>query len=98
MTKVYEQRDRDELVAAVKGGEPVPVAAKRFGVTPATAYVWIRRAREAAERADQPRFLELVTREDVGLIVRVGFAEIEVRAGFDVELLRAVVAALRGTP
>lgn len=98
MTKVFGQRDRDDLVAAVNGGEAVRAAARRVGVSAATAYLWIRRAREAAEGADAPRFLELVAKADIGLIVRVGPAEIEVRAGFDVELLRAVVVALRSTP
>lgn len=42
--------------------------------------------------------MELVGGSDpeAGLVVRVGVAEIHVRAGFDGELLRAVVAALEG--
>jgi transposase-like protein len=102
MTKSFGQRERDELVGAVKRGEPVAAAARRFGVTPVTAYTWIRKSGEAGSRetAVQPTFLELVTSgiTGAGLVVRVGDAEIEVRPGFDVALLRAVVAALRGTP
>lgn len=97
MTKIFGQQDRAELVAAVKRGEPVPDAAKRFGIARSTVYTWIRRADAAATAPAQPRFMELVTEgRDVGLVVRVGAAEIEVRAGFDGELLRAVVAALGG--
>jgi hypothetical protein len=42
--------------------------------------------------------MELVTAgpSSEALVVRVGVAEIEVRAGFDAGLLRAVVAALDG--
>lgn len=94
MHKTFEQEDRAEFVAAVRAGEAVPTAAKRFGIGTSTAYKWLRRAGGAEKPAT---FLELVTSNDADrLIVRVGSAEIEVRAGFDAELLRAVVAALGG--
>jgi transposase-like protein len=97
MTKIFGQQDRAELVAAVKRGEPVPDAAKRFGIARSTVYTWIRRADAASSAPVQPRFMELVTESrDVGLVVRVGAAEIEVRPGFDGELLRAVVTVLGG--
>lgn len=101
MTRVFEEQDRAELVAAVKRGESVPAAARRFGIARSTVYTWIRRA-GASEMAPAsptpPRFLELVAGADpeARLLVRVGAAEIHVRTGFDVELLRAVVAALEG--
>jgi hypothetical protein len=42
-----------------------------------------------------PTFLELVpAARAMPLVVRVGAVEIEVRAGFDATLLRAVVAAV----
>jgi transposase-like protein len=94
MHKNFEQEDRAELVAAIRGGESVAAAAKRFGVAASTAYGWLRRAGGVEQ---SPTFLELVTGSSVsGLVVRVGSAEIEVRAGFDPALLRAVVNALGG--
>jgi transposase-like protein len=98
MTKIFGQQDRAELVAAIKRGESVPAAARRFGIARSTVYTWIRRAGAAEVTPAQPRFMELVPSRgpEVGFVVRVGTAEIEVRAGFDGELLRAVVAALGG--
>lgn len=100
MTKVFGEQDRAELVAAVKRGESVPAAARRFGIARSTVYTWIRRvgASEMEPAPAPPRFLKLVAGRDpeAGLLVRIGAAEIHVRAGFDVELLRAVVAALEG--
>lgn len=96
MRKIYKRSERAELVAAVQRGEPVPSAARRLGVTTSTAYAWMRRS-EGSDPAP-PTFIELVTAgtSSAALVVRVGTAEIEVRAGFDAGLLRAVVAALDG--
>jgi transposase-like protein len=98
MRKIHDQRDRAELVASVQRGERVPTAADRFGVTTATAYRWIRGARDAQVPVAPPSFVELVTSggTSAGVVVRVGVVEIEVRSGFDVGVLRAVVAALDG--
>jgi len=94
MHKTFEQADRAEFVAAVRAGEAVPTAAKRFGIGTSTAYKWLRRA-SGVEKP--PTFLELVASGGADrLVVRVGGAEIEVRAGFDAGLLAAVVAALGG--
>ena len=84
MRKIYEECDRAELVTAVKHGEPVAAAARRFGVTPATAYTWIRKANDASRVVAQPTFIELVASgsASAGLVVRVGCAEIDVEPGF----------------
>jgi|SRR5579883_2459417 len=97
MTKVYAESARTELVAAVKRGETVARVARRLGVTLSTAYSWVQRAGDGAA-APPPTFIELVTPKvaEACLVVRVGVAEIEVHAGFDPELLRAIVAALGG--
>lgn len=97
MRKPYKQTDRAELLAAVRRGEAVPSAARRFGVKMSTAYRWVRQSSDD-ERGVTPTFIELVTAEPLsaGLMVRIGAAEVEVRPGFDPELLRAVVATLGG--
>lgn len=65
-----------------------------------TAFRWLRVEADAAGRARHdeavPTFVELVPVRPAApaLVVRVGAAEIEVGAGFDGALLRAVVAAL----
>jgi hypothetical protein len=88
----YQEADRAELIAAVRRGEPVASAARRLGVTTSTAYTWVRRSPKP------PTFIELVTTPVIppGLTVRIGAAEIDVRPGFDPDLLRATVAALGG--
>jgi transposase-like protein len=99
MRKIYKQSERAELVAAVQRGEAVPTAARRLGVRTSTAYGWTRRSRRSltAPPATSPTFIEVVAAgAPSAVVVRVGTAEIEVRAGFDAGLLRAVVAALDG--
>ena len=84
----------------------VAEAARQLGVTASTAYQWMK---GAAERAEQPRgrgrraagpptFVQVVRAGDLAatIAVRVGNAEVQVRRGFDADLLRAVVEALRG--
>jgi transposase-like protein len=91
--------ERDELIRAVqKRGEAVVTVATRLGVPVSTAYRWMRLAVAEANvpRSPRPTFIEVVAEHAEGgpLRVRVGVAEIEVRAGFDAQLLRAVVEAL----
>ena len=99
-----------ELVTA--GQSTLPKAAARFGVPYSTASYWVRKASKPArpgkttraprvaetESVSAPTFLQLVRAGDIGatLEVRIGGAEIQVRRGFDGQLLRAVVEALRG--
>ena len=101
MRRTYERRQRAELIRAVRErGEATRDAARRLGVTASTAFRWLRIEAEASGRARHeevtPTFVELmpVRPAPTGLLVRVGPAAIEVDAGFDAALLRAVVAAL----
>ena len=77
------------------------MVAARLGVPASTAYRWMRVA-DAAEPAPamRPTFVEVVPeraeRESSAILVRVGVAEIEVRAGFDAWLLREIAEALGG--
>jgi len=89
--------ERGELIRAVKRGEAATTAAARLGVPASTAYRWLRVAASALA-APTPTFVEVVAEHAVrsAILVRVGAAEIEVRAGFDARLLLEVVEALRG--
>jgi len=95
-----EASERSELIRAVKKrGEAVSTVAARLGVPASTAHRWMRVA-DAAEPAPvmRPTFVEVVAEraEHSTILVRVGVAEIEVRAGFDARLLREVAEALGG--
>lgn len=94
-----KRSERADLVAAVKRGEPVATAARRLWVPMSTAYRWMRQATSEGmppTLAPPPTFVELVAEAmpRAAMVVRVGAAEIDVSAGFDAALLRAVVSAL----
>jgi transposase-like protein len=102
MRKQYTRKQRSDLVDLVTAGAGVSEAAARLGVTPSTAYSWVRGAtatdRDRPRLAGAPRFVRVVPRREAGvaITVRVRAAEIEVWPGFDADLLRAVVEALAG--
>jgi transposase-like protein len=107
MRNDYTDKQRSELVRlAASGRVTVSQAAAQLGIKPSTAYYWVRRAaparigRRGAETGltEAPTFVRVVPSGDVeaGIAVRVGGAELQVRRGFDEDLLRAVVDALRG--
>jgi len=108
MRKHYTDKQRSDLVAlATSGRTTILEAAAQLGVRPSTAYYWMRgapsttpsRIRPAGpERVATPTFVRVVPSgaPESALAVRVGGAEIRVRRGFDPELLRNVVEALRG--
>jgi transposase-like protein len=106
MRRTYDRGQRAELIRAVRErGESTRDAARRLGVTLSTAFRWLRVEAEAGGRPrhdrEAPTFVELVPVRagPTALVVRVGPAEIEVRATFDAALLRSVVAALaEGAP
>src|SRR4051794_12400568 len=110
MRRDYTAEQRAELIDNVAAGhETVVEAATRLGVAESTAYAWVRRAGPKTRRRDlasrlrktaavaAPTFVQLVrTGGPDGLLeVQIGAASLQVRRGFDAELLRAVVAALR---
>jgi len=106
MRRKYTRAERDELIQGVtRRGESVRSAATRIGVNVSTAYNWVRSAAPSSgERAramvgaPEATFARLVPArtQDARLVVRVSEIEIEVHHGFDAELLRSVVEALRG--
>jgi transposase-like protein len=112
MRRQYTGKQRAELVDLVRSREAtVAEAAARLGVTPSTAYYWVRgtapaeagrrrRPTRAAKTPSsaQPAFVRVVpsTAVDTAISVRVGLVEIQVRCNFDPQHLRAVVDALGG--
>ena len=91
---MHEAYERSELIRAVtKRGEAVTVVAARLGIPLSTAYRWVRLATATTAT---PMFVEVVPERAARatIVVRVGGVEIEVRAGFDAQLLREVTAAL----
>jgi hypothetical protein len=71
----------------------VAAVAKRLGVTPSSAYLWLK----GSEALSAPVFARLVPSGSPvrhSLTIEVGGARVRVEAGFDVELLRSVVTAL----
>ena len=105
MRRHYTAEQRGQLLDVVASGRSVREAAAHLGVAPSTASYWVRRAtgkarqrqREARRGREPPAFARLVREHEVASIeVRVGGVTLQVAPGFDAELLRAVVAALRG--
>jgi len=105
MRRHYTRKQRSGLVELVNTGRAtVSEAAARLGVSPSTAYYWMRARRGEATLASKlgrpadPTFVRLVrsSEVDAAISVRVGNAEIQVRRDFDADVLRAVVEALRG--
>ena len=82
------------MVEAVReSGAPIKDVAERMGVKTATAYFWMKRARQAKA----PEFAMVVPAERASgsrLRIAVGGAFVHLERGFDAELLCEVVAAL----
>lgn len=98
MRKQYTTEQRDQLINSVRvSGERPASAAKRLGVSPATAYHWLKQAPRGAVFAQviPTASSSVATTEGRPLMIQVGAATIRVEPGFDAELLRAVVNALR---
>ncbi len=96
MRKRYTAEQREKLVAEVREtGARASEVAKRMGVTPSTAYLWMK---AAAPSASAPVFAQVLPSQSAAtvsrLVVEVGGVSVHVEAGFDATLLRQVVAAL----
>ncbi|MGC4093255.1 MAG: transposase [Polyangiaceae bacterium] len=96
MRRRYTAEERQRLLAEVQSsGDGVTAVAKRLGVTPSSAYLWVK---EASHAAGAPAFARLEkepsTTSTRSVAIEVGDVTIRVEAGFDVELLRSVIAAL----
>lgn len=97
MRNQYTAEQREKLVAEVRAtGERVGAVAKRLGVTPSSAYLWMKAA--ASPSPSPPTFARVVPSRPQPLRLEVGGAALLIEAGFDPKLLRQVVAALSVTP
>jgi transposase-like protein len=103
MRRRYTREQRTQLIELVTSGKATVVeAATRLGVGESAAYNWMAESRKprvprSARRIPAPTFVRLVPSAyaaEATIAVHVGGAEIQVRRGFDGDLLRAVVATL----
>lgn len=104
MAKTEERAVWQARVAAYRAsGQTVAAWCRTQGIKPHQMYYWIKRLNASAPlSASKPaQWLPLVVEDqeasntDKGLLVRLGPAVIEVPAGFDPELLTAVVRVLK---
>ena len=98
MRKRYTAEQREQLIAEVRAtGERAGLVAKRMGVTPSTAYLWMK---AAAPATTAPVFARVVPAPSIKAVpvsrleLEVGGAQLIVECGFDPALLRQVVSAL----
>lgn len=98
MRKQYTAEQREKLIAEVRAtGDGVGLVARRLGVTPSSAYLWMKAA-TASATASTPAFARVVSSRPRAMRLEVGGAVLFVESGFDAELLRQVVAALSIAP
>jgi transposase-like protein len=94
MRKRYPAELRARLISEIRStGEGVAVVAKRLGVTPSSAYLWLK----ASSTPTTPVFARVLPSTSAvqdSLAIEIGAATVRVQAGFDAALLRSVVAAL----
>ena len=98
MRRRYTAEQREQLVSEVRStGASARKVAKRLGVNPSTAYLWVQAAEDAPAFARVVPTRSRVTETSSGsaLVVRVGRAEVRVEPGFAADLFRALVNALR---
>lgn len=84
------------MIAEVRAtGERAGVVARRMGITPSTAYLWVK---STAPATSAPVFARVVREASTvpvsHLLLEVGGAKLHVERDFDPALLRQVVAAL----
>jgi transposase-like protein len=98
MRKRYTAEQREKFVAEVRAtGESGGVVARRMGITPSTAYLWLK---PAAPSTSAPVFARVVPARSTKtapvsrLVLEVGGAKLHVESDFDAALLRQVVEAL----
>lgn len=102
MARLQERRQLwEERIAAYRSsGQGVKEWCAVSGIKPERMWYWLRQTKSQGPGEQSTAWLQAVvsfgevTGEQTGLLVRVGKAGVEVRPGFDPDLLRAVVRAL----
>ena len=97
MRRRFTAEERQRFVDEVRAtGASVREVAERLGLDTSIGYRWM----QAARRSGPPTFAKLVPADSTSratIAVEVGGATVRVEAGFDTDLLRAVVSALSST-
>ena len=98
MRNKYTAEQRERLVGEVRAtGARVSDVAKRMGVAPSAAYVWLKRSKPTAPAPSLPVFARLMPAPSAmasRMVLELGAVKLHVDANFDPALLRQVVAAL----
>lgn len=90
----YTAEQRQQLIDEVRTtGARVGDVAKRMGITPSSAYLWMKAVPRAGGVLG---FARVVPAHATSLRLELAGVTIEVASGFDAGLLREVVVALRG--
>jgi transposase-like protein len=98
MRTKYTAEQREKLVEEVRAtGARVVDVAKRMGVAPSAAYVWLKRSPSTAPAPSAPAFARVVPARaptSSGLVLELGAVKLRVDANFDPALLRQVLETL----
>jgi transposase-like protein len=93
MRRRYTAEQQQQFLEQVRSGSSVREAAARLGLNTSIGYWWVQKARGSSA----PRFARLVPAGKAApatVAIEVGAATVRVEAGFDAELLHAVISAL----
>jgi len=94
MRRRFTAEERQRFVDEVRTtGASVKEVAERLGLDTSIGYRWM----QAARQAGAPKFARLVvagSQAPTAIAIEVGGVVVRVEAGFDPELLRAVVSSL----
>jgi len=108
MTKAEQQQRRQEwekrIAEYLSSGQSVREWCAANGVKPERLRYWLRRKKEAeSTETESTTWVQAVVsrptpeeENETGLLVKVGKASIEIKPGFDPELLSTVVRVLSG--
>ncbi len=102
VARLQERRQQweERVIAYRSSGQNVREWCAANDVKPERMWYWLRQAKSQGGKEQSTAWLQAVVSsgtvpgEGAGLVVRVGKASVEVRPGFDPDLLRAVIRAL----
>ena len=98
MRNKYTAEQRAKLVEEVRAtGARIVDVARRMGIAPSAAYVWLKRSPPTSPAPSAPVFARVVPaqpRSAGGLVLEFGAIRLRVDANFDQVLLRQVLETL----